>query len=106
MLGTTSSALVQPFSRQSSRSFHPTSDSFSATDAVQTCNAGRTLRNMVLRQWGGLFCWVCSVVTVYTPIKIDLFLTALAAIAAWFIPGLIMEKEYRLYKKEQTLPDV
>lgn len=56
--------------------------------------------------WGGLFCWVCSVVTVYTHIKIDLFLTALAAIAAWFIPGLIMEKEYRLYKKEQTQQDV
>lgn len=56
--------------------------------------------------WGGLFCWVCSVITVYTPIRIDLLLTALAAIVAWFIPGLIMEKEYRIYKKEQVQPDV
>jgi hypothetical protein len=56
--------------------------------------------------WGGLFCWVCSVITVYTPIRIDLLLTALAAIAAWFTPGLIMEKEYRIYKKEQVQRDV
>lgn len=52
--------------------------------------------------WGGILCWVCSVAAVYTPIKIDLLLTALSAIAAWFIPGLIMEKEYRSYKKEQA----
>jgi hypothetical protein len=52
--------------------------------------------------WGGLLCWVCSVASVYTSIKIDLLLTALSAIAAWFIPGLIMEKEYRQYKKEQA----
>ncbi|MGZ8523695.1 MAG: hypothetical protein ACXWV1_04660 [Chitinophagaceae bacterium] len=56
--------------------------------------------------WGGLFCWLCSVITVYTALRIDLLLTALAAIVAWFIPGLIMEKEYRLYKKEQTLLNV
>jgi hypothetical protein len=56
--------------------------------------------------WGGIFCWLCSVVTVYTTLRIDLLLTALAAIAAWFIPGLIMEKEYRLYKKEQNALDV
>ena len=56
--------------------------------------------------WGGIFCWVCSVITVYTPIRIDLLLTALAAIAAWFIPGLIIEKEYRIYKKEQATQHV
>jgi len=52
--------------------------------------------------WGGLFCWVCCIVTIYTSIKIDLILTALSAIVAWFIPGILMEKEYRLYKKEQA----
>ncbi|HEX7847577.1 MAG TPA: hypothetical protein VF476_17375, partial [Chitinophagaceae bacterium] len=56
--------------------------------------------------WGGLFCWLCSIITVYTNIKIDLLLTALSAIVAWFIPGLIMEKEYRQYKKEQATADV
>ncbi|HVE61172.1 MAG TPA: hypothetical protein VNA26_05105, partial [Chitinophagaceae bacterium] len=56
--------------------------------------------------WGGIFCWVCCVITVYTSIKIDLILTALSAVFAWFIPGLIMEKEYRIYKKEQVSLDV
>lgn len=52
--------------------------------------------------WGGIFCWVCCVVTIYTNIKIDLLLTAASAIMAWLIPGLLMEKEYRSYKKEQA----
>lgn len=52
--------------------------------------------------WGGLFCWLCSVVTVYTNMKIDLLLTALSAVMAWLIPGILMEKEYRIYKKEQV----
>ncbi|MBI5856467.1 MAG: hypothetical protein HZB42_02355 [Sphingobacteriales bacterium] len=52
--------------------------------------------------WGGIFCWLCSIATVYTSIRIDLLLTASSAIVAWFIPGLIMEKEYRRYKKEQA----
>jgi uncharacterized protein with PQ loop repeat len=56
--------------------------------------------------WGGIFCWVCSVITVYTAIKIDLLLTALSAIIAWFIPGILMEIEYRTHKKEQALLNV
>jgi uncharacterized protein with PQ loop repeat len=52
--------------------------------------------------YGGLFCWICSVITVYTSIKIDLLLTALSAIVAWLIPGILMEREYRIYKKEQA----
>jgi uncharacterized protein with PQ loop repeat len=52
--------------------------------------------------WGGIFCWVCCVVAIYTSIKIDLVLTALSAIMAWLIPGILMEKEYRRYKKEQA----
>jgi hypothetical protein len=56
--------------------------------------------------WGGIFCWICSIVTVYTTIKTDLALTALSAIVAWFIPGVLMEIEYRKYKKEQALLNV
>ena len=52
--------------------------------------------------WGGLLCWACCIITVYTTVKIDLLLTALSALFAWFIPGILMEKEYRLYKKEQA----
>jgi hypothetical protein len=50
--------------------------------------------------WGGIFCWVCCIITIYTPIKIDLLLTALAAIFAWLVPGLILEKEYRKARKQ------
>lgn len=56
--------------------------------------------------WGGIFCWVCCIITVYTTIKIDLLLTALSAITAWFIPGILMEVEYRKFKKEQALLNV
>ena len=51
--------------------------------------------------WGGLFCWTCSIMAIYTTIKIDLTLTAVAAIVAWLIPGILMEKEYQRAKKEQ-----
>ncbi len=49
---------------------------------------------------GGLFCWACAVVTIYTPVKIDLLLVALSAVFAWLIPGIIMEKDYRKAKRE------
>lgn len=47
---------------------------------------------------GGIFCWLMAVVTLYTPAKVDLLLTALAAIMAWLIPGIILEIEYRKAK--------
>lgn len=56
--------------------------------------------------WGGIFCWISCVITVYTPAKTDLLLTAASALLAWFVPGIIMEKEYRTYKKEQALQHV
>src|SRR5436190_3736083 len=52
--------------------------------------------------WGGIFCWICCIVAIYTSVKIDLLLTAVSAILAWLVPGVIMEKEYRMYKKEQA----
>jgi uncharacterized protein with PQ loop repeat len=56
--------------------------------------------------WGGLFCWTCSIIAIYTTTKLDLLLMASSAIMAWLIPGILMEKEYRLYKKEQVGLDV
>lgn len=50
--------------------------------------------------WGGIICWVSCIVSLYTPVKPDLILTAVSAIFAWFIPGLILEKRYRKAKKE------
>lgn len=52
--------------------------------------------------FGGLLCWVCCIIAVYTSIKVDLILVALSAIFAWLVPGILMEKEYRIYKKEQA----
>ena len=56
--------------------------------------------------WGGIFCWACCIITVYTPIRVDHLLTAASAIMAWLIPGILMEREYRLYKKEQATLNV
>ncbi len=56
--------------------------------------------------WGGIFCWVCCIIAVYTSIKIDLLLTAASSLLAWLVPGIIMEKEYRSYKKQQALLNV
>lgn len=52
--------------------------------------------------WGGLLCWACCIAALFTRVRIDLLLTALSALAAWFIPGLVMEREYRIHKKEQA----
>ena len=56
--------------------------------------------------WGGLFCWICCIISIFTTIKIDLLLTAASAIMAWLIPGILMEKEYRIYKKQQVTGNV
>jgi len=65
--------------------------------------ASMKFRPMLL---GGIFCWLCCVATVFTPGKIDLGLTAIAGIVPWFIPGIIMEKDYRMAKKKLALEHV
>ena len=49
--------------------------------------------------WGGLLCWACCIITLYTTIKIDLLLVAFSAVFAWLIPGIILEKDYREAKR-------
>ncbi|HET6994690.1 MAG TPA: hypothetical protein VFI06_06895, partial [Chitinophagaceae bacterium] len=56
--------------------------------------------------WGGIFCWVCCVVTLFTDVKIDLLLMAASAVMAWLYPGIIIEREYRQYKKGQVQSNV
>lgn len=48
---------------------------------------------------GGILCWVCCIIAILTTVKIDLLLTAFSAVLAWFIPGIIMEKDYRKAKR-------
>ena len=50
--------------------------------------------------WGGILCWVCCIITIYTSLKIDLLLTAFSAVFAWLVPGIIMERNYRKAKQE------
>jgi hypothetical protein len=56
--------------------------------------------------WGGLLCWTCCIITIYTTIKIDLLLTAFSAVFAWLIPGIIMERHYKKAKQEQAETNV
>jgi hypothetical protein len=49
--------------------------------------------------WGGILCWVCCIISVFTPVKIDLLLISVAAVFAWLIPGIIMEIDYRKAKR-------
>src|SRR5687768_8599908 len=56
--------------------------------------------------WGGLLCWVCCVIALYTTVKIDLLLTAFSAVFAWLVPGIIMEQDYRKAKRELKDTDV
>jgi hypothetical protein len=56
--------------------------------------------------FGGIFCWVCCIATIYTTIKIDLLLIAASAIFAWLVPGIIMERDYRRAKKGLAQSDV
>lgn len=56
--------------------------------------------------FGGIFCWICCIITIYSTIKIDLLLVAASAIFAWLIPGIIMEKDYRNAKKGLAVANV
>ena len=49
--------------------------------------------------WGGILCWVCSIVTLFPEIKIDHLLIALSAAMAWLVPGILMDRDYRRAKK-------
>jgi hypothetical protein len=44
--------------------------------------------------FGGIVCWVCCIISVYTTDATDMLLTALSAIAAWLIPGIILRRKY------------
>lgn len=43
---------------------------------------------------GGIICWVCCVISVYTSFKTDMLLTALSATSAWLVPGIILRRKY------------
>lgn len=53
-----------------------------------------TCRNMRPMLYGGIICWICCIISVYTKIEWDMLLTATAAIAAWLIPGIIIRNKF------------
>lgn len=56
--------------------------------------------------WGGIICWVCCVISLFTIIKIDLLLVAFSAIVSWLVPGVIMKKDHRKAKRELAKTNV
>jgi hypothetical protein len=56
-------------------------------------------RNLKPMFWGGIICWICCIISIYTKIKVDMLLMAIAAIFAWLIPGIIL---WVRYKKRST----
>ena len=48
--------------------------------------------------WGGLICWGCCIAATFTKARVDLLLVAFSALVAWFIPGIIMMKDYKAAK--------
>jgi hypothetical protein len=53
--------------------------------------ATRKFRIMLL---GGILCWICSIVSVFTNIKIDFLLMALCAMASWLVPGILIRQAF------------
>lgn len=52
--------------------------------------------------FGGIYCWVCSIIAVYTPALTDLLLLGSAAFFAWLLPGIIMNSRYRKLKRQHV----
>ncbi len=59
---------------------------------------GRRFTPMVI---GGIACWVFAIISSYVPYPYTMLLIAGAALLAWFIPGLILQRRYRQAKKRQ-----
>jgi hypothetical protein len=56
-------------------------------------------RNFKVMFWGGIICWICCIISVYTKIQWDMLLTAIAATTAWLIPGIILWVKYQKKQK-------
>jgi magnesium-transporting ATPase (P-type) len=49
---------------------------------------------------GGIVCWIGAIISVYTSVRTDFALFFVAAFFAWFLPGLILRRDY-LKEKEK-----
>jgi hypothetical protein len=48
--------------------------------------------------FGGIICWLFSIVSVYTSFSVDMLMMAASGLVAWLIPGIIL---WENYKKEK-----
>lgn len=51
-------------------------------------------RKLKVMVWGGVICWVCCIISVFTKVDWDMLLMATAAISAWLVPGIIIRSRY------------
>lgn len=51
---------------------------------------------------GGLICWALSVVSVFTPVDMDMLLMACSGLFAWLIPGIILWNRYQKQRRENV----
>ncbi len=58
-----------------------------------------TCKNMRSMLFGGIVCWICSIVALYTTTDVDMLLTAISSAAAWLIPGLIIRYNFLKEKR-------
>lgn len=45
--------------------------------------------------WGGILCWVCCIVSIFTSTGTDMLLSAISACSAWLIPGIILRNKFK-----------
>jgi hypothetical protein len=60
---------------------------------IPTVLSGTVLRFKPLI-WGGIFCWVLCIISIYLPYTYILLLVSIAVIAAWIIPGYLMQQKF------------
>lgn len=60
-------------------------------------------RKFKLMTIGGIFCWVASLISVFTVLKFDFVLMAASATLAWLIPGIVLRKKYLSHSEEKNV---
>lgn len=53
------------------------------------------IRNFKTMLFGGIFCWIACVISLFTKSDIDMLLIAAAAVFAWLIPGILLRNKYK-----------
>jgi hypothetical protein len=67
---------------------------FLALYGMPTFLSGITLRFKPLI-YGGIACWLLSIIACFTPYQFHLLLLGLAVIIAWIVPGYILKARFK-----------